>query len=49
MNWYSFLDLCEYEKIMLQAINVYCKYAPDARRKGTFPEIAFIEFRHMWE
>lgn len=47
-NWHEFLELCEFERMLLHSIYVYCKYVPDSKRKGTLTEEAFIEFKYMW-
>ena len=48
MKWYEFLDLCEWEKFLARSIFIYCRYVPNAVRRGTLDEIAFDEFRYMW-
>lgn len=49
MKWYTFLDWCEFEKMLNSAFFVYIKHVPDTPRRGTLVEEAFSDFRHMWE
>ena len=49
MRWYDCLDALDFEMALLKSFYVYCTYLNGCKRSGTYAELAFYEFKHMWE
>lgn len=48
-KWFEFLKLCDFEMIILRSLHIYIKHVSDTKRRSTYVEMAFNEFKYMWE